>query len=93
MGCYVRHMKVVYREFDRLRRGRLSGTFHAAQLPANERRNRYSNVLPFDDNRVKLNSAQHDYINASLLACPHGETPIWRYIATQVKHASYVPLC
>ncbi|BDA46574.1 Tyrosine-protein phosphatase non-receptor type 1 [Coccomyxa sp. Obi] len=75
--------EAVYREFERLRRTRLPGSFHVAQQPANERRNRYSNVLPFDENRVRLSSPQHDYINASMLASPASEAPAWRYIATQ----------
>ncbi|KAK9918618.1 hypothetical protein WJX75_005399 [Coccomyxa subellipsoidea] len=77
-GC-----EAVYREFDRLRRGRLPGTCLVAQLPGNERRNRYTNVLPFDENRVRLRSPGHDYINASSLASPASEAPAWRYIATQ----------
>ena len=78
-------MQAVYREFERLRRLRLPGSFQAAQLPANERRNRYSNVLPFDETRVRLSSSQQDYINASMLASPASEAPAWRYIATQAR--------
>ena len=44
----------VYEEYDRLRRGAAGGTFHVALGAANEARNRYSNVLPFDANRVRL---------------------------------------
>ncbi|EIE19549.1 hypothetical protein COCSUDRAFT_67695 [Coccomyxa subellipsoidea C-169] len=77
--------EAVYREFERLRRGRLPGSCQAAQLPANERRNRYTNVLPFDENRVRLNSPTHDYINASSLASPASEAPAWHYIATQAR--------
>ena len=77
--------QAVYREFDRLRRGRLPGTCLVAQLPGNERRNRYTNVLPFDENRVRLRSPGHDYINASSLASPASEAPAWRYIATQAR--------
>ena len=45
---------------------------------------RYVNVLPFDQNRVKLLGSQNDYINASLIESKEGETPAWKYIATQV---------
>lgn len=73
------------KEYDRLRRARVVGTYHEAVSGGNERRNRYSNVLPFDGNRVRLQrSSGHDYINASLLQSPDGEQPPWRYIATQV---------
>ena len=35
-----------------------------ADSAVNKRRNRYNNILPYDNNRVKLKGA-HDYINAS----------------------------
>ena len=47
----------VYEEYERLRRGTGGGTYHAALAGANELRNRYSNVLPFDANRVRLQVA------------------------------------
>lgn len=78
-------MQAVYREFGRLRPPQQLGSFQAAQLPVNERRNRYTNVLPFDENRVRLSSPQQDYINASMLASPASEAPAWRYIATQAR--------
>lgn len=41
----------------------------AANQPQNKKKNRYENIKPFDDNRVKLsklvNSDGSDYINAS----------------------------
>jgi protein tyrosine phosphatase len=83
----VRAQQTVLTEYERLRRARVSGTYHAALSVGNERRNRYSNVLPFDANRVRLGSAKHDYINASLLQSLDDERPAWRYIATQVRGA------
>ncbi|KAG7916031.1 hypothetical protein KL927_003496 [Ogataea polymorpha] len=45
-------------------------------------RNRYSDVLPFDKNRVRLGSADNDYINASWIELTCGDG-VGRYIATQ----------
>ena len=54
--------------------------------PANQRKNRYKNILPFDHSRVKLvevNEGQDgaDYINANFL---DGFKQKGAYIATQV---------
>ncbi|KAG7866973.1 hypothetical protein KL918_003168 [Ogataea parapolymorpha] len=48
----------------------------------NRDRNRYSDVLPFDKNRVRLRSRDNDYINASWLELTCGDG-VGRYIATQ----------
>lgn len=77
-------MQTVVYEFERLRRGD-NVPANEAERPENEKKNRYVNVLPFDGNRVVLAGRQSDYINASLLASKLGETPSWRYIATQVR--------
>jgi Protein-tyrosine phosphatase len=63
-----------------------------AERAENASRNRYFNVLPFDDNRVRLaadgvtdvQTPKADYINASLLRSKDDEAPVWQYIATQV---------
>ncbi|KAJ1958448.1 tyrosine protein phosphatase 1 [Linderina pennispora] len=57
-----------------------------AQRGRNYDLNRYSNVLPFDDNRVRL-EGRNDYINASHIKMPR-VTPN-TYIATQgpLKHS------
>lgn len=47
----------------------------------NAPRNRYSNVMPFDHNRVELSHPQ-DYINASHITVSSGAVQ-WAYIATQ----------
>ena len=41
-------------EYERLRRARVGGSFTTALSAGAEGRNRYSNVLPFDANRVRL---------------------------------------
>ncbi|XP_048372675.1 receptor-type tyrosine-protein phosphatase H [Sphaerodactylus townsendi] len=55
-----------------------------AELPENRDKNRYSNVLPYDSSRVKLNASpsdpDSDYINASYMPGYQGEK---EYIATQ----------
>lgn len=38
-----------------------------ATTPINKRLNRYTDIVPFDQNRVKLLYGDHDYINASYL--------------------------
>jgi hypothetical protein len=56
------------------------------RLPANFRKNRYSDIMPFDTNRVLLPGHQGDYINASFVKDPnkHCLHPCG-YIATQVS--------
>ena len=44
----------MYHEYERLRRARVGGSFTTALSAGAEGRNRYSNVLPFDANRVRL---------------------------------------
>lgn len=46
---------------------------------ANSRRNRYSNVSPYDLTRVQLPLTENDYINASYINLPDN----WSYIACQ----------
>ena len=60
---------------------------------ANERRNRYFNVVPFDYNRVRLRGGGQDYINASLLDSGRGEQPAWQYIATQAGRSIQIACC
>ncbi|XP_034240530.1 uncharacterized protein LOC117644922 [Thrips palmi] len=62
-----------------------STTCRVGKLPQNAYKNRYSNIVPFDRNRVKLQHCADDddvanYINASLIAGFTGEP---EYIATQ----------
>lgn len=51
-----------------------------ATLPGNARRNRYTNVVPYDFNRVHLGDGQ--YINASLIS-QEFQGVQWGYIASQ----------
>ncbi|VVC45169.1 Fibronectin type III,Protein-tyrosine phosphatase-like,PTP type protein phosphatase,Tyrosine [Cinara cedri] len=51
-----------------------------ATIPQNKFKNRYSNVLPYDYNRVTLKSSENDYINASFIEDSKG---IRKYIACQ----------
>lgn len=53
---------------------------NVASLPENKKKNRYTNILPFDDTRVILRCTDSDYINASFVK-GISDTP--EYIATQ----------
>ncbi len=77
--------QAVLTEFDRLRRMSLGGSVSDARSGANVRLNRYTNVVPYNSNRVRLQHGSTDYINASMLESPPEEQPGWRYIATQVN--------
>eukprot|EP00891_Asterochloris_glomerata_P006783 jgi/Astpho2/6783/e_gw1.00103.33.1_t len=52
------------------------------------KRNRYTDVLPFDESRVLLEGLDCDYINASILTSRENEQPPYQYIATQGPLAS-----
>ncbi|XP_018322341.1 receptor-type tyrosine-protein phosphatase eta-like isoform X2 [Agrilus planipennis] len=57
--------------------------YYAALLPNNRKKNRYTNILPFDETRVKLineKEPRNDYINASFIKGYSGKI---EYIATQ----------
>lgn len=53
----------------------------AAESREGDERNRYSNIIPFDYNRIKLKGGVCDYINASMIEAPF-DIPR-KYIATQ----------
>ncbi|CAB1350425.1 unnamed protein product [Coregonus sp. 'balchen'] len=54
--------------------------FKVAKYPENRNRNRYRDVNPFDHSRVKLEKAENDYINASLVVIEEAQRS---YILTQ----------
>ncbi|XP_078071808.1 tyrosine-protein phosphatase non-receptor type 2-like isoform X2 [Mustelus asterias] len=54
--------------------------YKVAKYPENRVRNRYRDVSPFDHSRVKLQKADNDYINASLIVMDEAER---NYILTQ----------
>ncbi|XP_017732977.1 PREDICTED: tyrosine-protein phosphatase non-receptor type 2 isoform X4 [Rhinopithecus bieti] len=51
-----------------------------AKIPENRNRNRYRDVSPYDHSRVKLQNAENDYINASLVDIEEAQRS---YILTQ----------
>ncbi|XP_061213397.1 tyrosine-protein phosphatase non-receptor type 2 isoform X5 [Neopsephotus bourkii] len=51
-----------------------------AKYPENKNRNRYRDVSPYDHSRVKLQNAENDYINASLVVIEEAQR---YYILTQ----------
>ncbi|XP_062915806.1 tyrosine-protein phosphatase non-receptor type 2 isoform X6 [Mobula hypostoma] len=54
--------------------------YKVAKYPENQNRNRYRDVSPFDHSRVKLQKADNDYINASLIIMEEAQR---NYILTQ----------
>nr|XP_032835876.1 receptor-type tyrosine-protein phosphatase H-like [Petromyzon marinus] len=58
-------------EFEELQGVGKSESFKVASLPANQPKNRYSNILPYDKSRVHLQLLDHDphsdYINANYI--------------------------
>ncbi|XP_075913358.1 receptor-type tyrosine-protein phosphatase beta-like isoform X2 [Petromyzon marinus] len=68
-------------EFEYLKEKGKNQSKDMAQLPQNARKNRYSNILPYDHNLVPLNkSGGSNYINASFIS---GYSRTREYIATQ----------
>ncbi|XP_054909909.1 tyrosine-protein phosphatase non-receptor type 2 [Poeciliopsis prolifica] len=55
-------------------------SYKVAKHPENRNRNRYRDVSPFDHSRVKLENAENDYINASLVVMEDAQRS---YILTQ----------
>ncbi|XP_007547856.1 tyrosine-protein phosphatase non-receptor type 2 [Poecilia formosa] len=55
-------------------------SYKVAKYPENRNRNRYRDVSPFDHSRVKLENAENDYINASLVVMEDAQRS---YILTQ----------
>jgi len=70
--------------FDRIESDSPYGSFSVANCPRNHNLNRWCNVLPFDNTRIKLcptDEDSNDYINASKVEAPNLENKT--YILTQ----------
>ncbi|XP_032833383.1 tyrosine-protein phosphatase non-receptor type 2-like [Petromyzon marinus] len=68
------------RAFQDLARDSSNFPCRVAHLPLNRTLNRYRDVSPYDDSRVKLQRGDNDYINASLVCVPQAGR---KYILTQ----------
>ncbi|XP_004376707.1 tyrosine-protein phosphatase non-receptor type 21 [Trichechus manatus latirostris] len=77
---------MVFTEYERILKRRLvNGECSTAQLPENAERNRFQDVLPYDDARVELVPTKENntgYINASHIKVSVSGIE-WDYIATQ----------
>ncbi|XP_015282155.1 PREDICTED: tyrosine-protein phosphatase non-receptor type 21 isoform X2 [Gekko japonicus] len=77
---------MVFTEYERIPKKRLTdGECSIARLPENAERNRFQDVLPYDDTRVELVPTKENntgYINASHIKVAVGGME-WDYIATQ----------
>ncbi|TSO98543.1 Tyrosine-protein phosphatase non-receptor type 9 [Bagarius yarrelli] len=91
MQDLVQHVKTkkkkgIYQEYEEIRKEPPAGTFDYSKRPANQIKNRYSDVLCLDESRVRLSSRggdddeTSDYINASFM---DGYKIRNAYIATQ----------
>jgi len=77
-------------EYDNAPKRKASATFSASQKDTNLHKNRYRDILPYDDTRVHLLNGEEDYINANHVAIRVGKQQFW-YIASQGPLASTVP--
>ncbi|XP_054826850.1 tyrosine-protein phosphatase non-receptor type 21 isoform X2 [Eublepharis macularius] len=77
---------MVFTEYERIQKKRLTdGECSIARLPENAERNRFQDVLPYDETRVELVPTKENntgYINASHIKVAVGGME-WDYIATQ----------
>ncbi|XP_053553555.1 tyrosine-protein phosphatase non-receptor type 21 isoform X2 [Bombina bombina] len=77
---------MVFTEYEQIHKKRLSDNeCSIARLPENAERNRFQDVLPYDDTRVELVPTKENntgYINASHIKVTVGGVE-WDYIATQ----------
>eukprot|EP00698_Gefionella_okellyi_P003198 TRINITY_DN12990_c0_g1_i1.p1 TRINITY_DN12990_c0_g1~~TRINITY_DN12990_c0_g1_i1.p1 ORF type:complete len:276 (+),score=33.49 TRINITY_DN12990_c0_g1_i1:40-867(+) len=65
---------------------KLKETHSAAFLPENTKKNRYYDVIPCDEHRVKLQGDGSDYINASFVVGPTGV----KYVSAQAPVAASI---
>ncbi|XP_064420995.1 tyrosine-protein phosphatase non-receptor type 21 [Latimeria chalumnae] len=76
---------MVFTEYEQVPKKRANAECTIAQLPENAERNRFQDVLPYDDTRVELVPTKENntgYINASHIKVTVGGEE-WDYIATQ----------
>ncbi|CAF4639609.1 unnamed protein product, partial [Rotaria sp. Silwood1] len=76
---------IVYDEFDSIPLARINGSIQDGRLAENTRRNRYVDVIPYNDTRVRLIPTKdnlHGYINASHVKI-RIENTIYSYIAAE----------
>uniref|UniRef100_A0AAZ3QQN1 Tyrosine-protein phosphatase non-receptor type n=1 Tax=Oncorhynchus tshawytscha TaxID=74940 RepID=A0AAZ3QQN1_ONCTS len=76
---------MVFQEYEQVAKRRPAGDCSIAQLPESGERNRFQDVLPYDDTRVELVPSKENntgYINASHIRIMVGGDE-WRYIASQ----------
>jgi len=69
-------------EFRVIPKKKVTATFRAANADENRRKNRYKDIHPYDDTRVKLVSEDNDYINANHLSMNAANKTFW-FIAAQ----------
>jgi len=71
-------------QFDQVYRKKTGMTMNAAVHPDNIAKNRYRDILPYDQTRVKLKGTTHDYINANFVKMLISSSGVVnRYIAAQ----------
>ncbi|XP_066281306.1 tyrosine-protein phosphatase non-receptor type 21-like isoform X1 [Branchiostoma lanceolatum] len=76
---------VVFTEFSKVYKKKEPAIFMTAQKPDNQARNRFKDILPYEESRVRLMPTQSNpagYINASHIKMPVGESEL-KYIAAQ----------
>uniref|UniRef100_A0A674BPX4 Tyrosine-protein phosphatase non-receptor type n=1 Tax=Salmo trutta TaxID=8032 RepID=A0A674BPX4_SALTR len=76
---------MVFTEYEQVAKRRPAGDCSIAQLPESGERNRFQDVLPYDDTRVELVPTKENntgYINASHIRITVGGDE-WSYIASQ----------
>ncbi|XP_060034419.1 tyrosine-protein phosphatase non-receptor type 14 [Erinaceus europaeus] len=76
---------MVFTEYEQIPKKKANGAFSTAALPENAERGRVREVVPYEDNRVRLVPTKENstgYINASHIKVVVGGAE-WHYIATQ----------
>jgi tyrosine-protein phosphatase non-receptor type 14/21 len=67
-----------YAEYEEIPAKNHDSDINAGQLPENIPKNRYKDILPYEETRVKLNpdnnTSHNDYINASFVNVPYQDT-------------------